>query len=65
MVAGLFNEKVGMMEKPLFVMPMLPENETICEVLSGDWIIRSPLCHLFREYDASYSGYTVPLLSVY
>jgi hypothetical protein len=29
------------------------------------WIIRSPLCHLFREYDASYSGYTVPLLSVY
>jgi hypothetical protein len=37
MVAGLFNEKVGMMEKPLFVMPMLPENETICEVLSEDW----------------------------
>ena len=29
------------------------------------WIIRSPLCHLFREYDASYSGYAVPLLSVY
>jgi hypothetical protein len=34
MVAGLFKEKVGMMEKPLFVMPMLPENETICVVLS-------------------------------
>jgi hypothetical protein len=31
----------------------------------ADWIIRSPLCHLFREYDASYSGYAVPLLSVY
>jgi hypothetical protein len=30
-----------------------------------NWIIRSPLCHLFREYDASYSGYAVPLLSVY
>jgi ATP-dependent DNA helicase RecG len=30
-----------------------------------EWIIRSPLCHLFREYDASYSGYTVPLLSAY
>ena len=32
---------------------------------SSVWIIRSPLCHLFREYDASYSGYAVPLLSVY
>jgi hypothetical protein len=36
MVAGLFKEKVGMMEKPLFVMPMLPENETICVVVSVD-----------------------------
>jgi hypothetical protein len=34
MVTGLFKEKVGMMEKPLFVMPMLPENETIYVVLS-------------------------------
>ena len=52
----------------LFVKKMAddwyPKAKKITLVMDN-WIIRSPLCHLFREYDASYSGYAVPLLSVY